>query len=248
MRPLANIPTFWSGSMLVMTRDQHLLMHPDLGLVHKDLVMEGDTVVSVGIEDDCLYVLLASQNPALGSWVPLRPMLAAFPKVLAAWQWLSWSDRHQYCSTCGLALQVPTKLEKRCDCGQSFFPSLAPAVMVLVTQGREVLLVQHHRAPHFHTAIAGFVEVGECAEDAVQREVQEEVGLKIQNIRYFGTQSWPFPSSFMLAYQAEYVSGDIQLDGDELMAAKWFDVDALPVLPFSGSIARALIMAYVDAL
>jgi NAD+ diphosphatase len=126
------------------------------------------------------------------------------------------------------------------------YPRLAPAVMMLVRRGRELLL---GRSPHFqpgvYSALAGFVDPGETLEDCVAREVMEEVGVTVGKLRYFGSQSWPFPHSLMIAFFADYAGGDIVPQSEEIEDAQWFNVDALPELPMAISISRRLIDAAV---
>jgi NAD+ diphosphatase len=164
--------------------------------------------------------------------------------MLQAIQWLTWNKRNNYCSKCGNSIALVQNVsEKKChSCNLSFFPSLSPAVMVLVKKENKILLA---RSPHFragmYSALAGFVDIGETAEYAAHREVQEEVGLKITSLKYFGSQSWPFPSSFMIAFTAEYLDGKIIMEPNEIEDAKWFDVNQLPDLPSMPSISRRLI-------
>jgi NAD+ diphosphatase len=118
-------------------------------------------------------------------------------------------------------------------------------MMALVTRGREILLARSRRfaTTSMWSALAGFVEAGETIEDCVRREVREEVGVEVGALAYFGSQSWPFPHSLMVAFTAEYAGGDIVLDDDEIVEARWFAADALPQVPVSVSIARRLIDA-----
>lgn len=170
-------------------------------------------------------------------------------KLLQAIHWVSWNQRTQYCQQCGGGLEkIPERSEKRCIvCRVSFFPNLSPAVMMLVQRDDEILLA---RSPHFkpgmYSALAGFVGLGETAEEAACREVLEEVGLHINNLTYFGSQSWPFPSSFMIAFKAQCASGTLRLDPDEIEDARWFKVHDLPLLPPPPSIAHALIQSVME--
>ena len=116
--------------------------------------------------------------------------------------------------------------------------------MILITRGRELLLARRVRgAPGRFSALAGFVEPGETLEDTVRRETREEVGVEIKNLRYFGSQPWPFPHSLMIAFTADYASGEIRPDGVEIEEARFFDVEQLPNLPPSISISRRMINA-----
>jgi NAD+ diphosphatase len=129
-------------------------------------------------------------------------------------------------------------------CRLTAYPRISPAVMVLVERGNDLLLA---RSPHFKpgvfSALAGFVEPGETLEQCAVREVREEVGIEITNLRYFKSQPWPFPNSLMIAYFADYAGGTITPDPSEIEAADWFSRDALPLLPDPVSIARQLIEA-----
>ncbi|RYE12514.1 MAG: NAD(+) diphosphatase, partial [Rickettsiales bacterium] len=134
-------------------------------------------------------------------------------------------------------------IEKKCIvCNLSYFPNLSPAVIVLIQNDDKILLARSKNfRPKVYGLIAGFIELGENAESAVHREVKEEVGINIHRLEYFGTQSWPFPNSFMIAYKAHYLSGELIIDKKEIEDAKWFDLNNLPELPYLSSIARKLI-------
>lgn len=154
---------------------------------------------------------------------------------------------HQFCGVCGGVTKKLT-LEAACECtacGHRVWPRVSPAVMVLIQRGREILLA---RSPHFragmYSAVAGFVEPGESLEQCAHREVLEEVGVTITNLRWFESQSWAFPHSLMLAFFADYVSGEIVCQADEIEDARWFSPDDLPTeLPSRNSIAYRLLMA-----
>ena len=165
-----------------------------------------------------------------------------------ALQIVEWDRTHQFCGRCATEMtQLPNERAKRCpNCGLVNYPRLSPAVIVLIARGEELLLA---RAPHFpegmYGLIAGFVEPGESLEQAIAREVAEEVGVTIQNIRYFGSQPWPFPNSLMIGFTAEYQAGEIVVDLQELETAGWFHRKKLPVIPPKISIARKLIDWFV---
>lgn len=164
--------------------------------------------------------------------------------LLKAHHWLQWELQSKFCSRCGNGLIDSYKSsEKFCQiCNTLFFPRFSPAVMVLIVKGKQILLARSHNFKHgFYSALAGFIELGESAEQAAHREVKEEVGLEITNLKYIGTQAWPFPDSFMIAYRADYLSGEITLEEEEIADAKWFDLDKLPTLPSNVSISRHLI-------
>lgn len=187
---------------------------------------------------------------------PLRNAMMQMPATLLglagrAAQVLEWDRAHRFCGVCGTATELHAQDRARqCPaCSHIVYPRLSPAMMVLVHRGRELLL---GRSPHYtagmYSALAGFVEAGESLEDCVHREVAEEVGVQVKNLRYFGSQSWPFPHSLMLAFTAEWVAGDIVPQPGEIEHADWFDIDALPGVPPRFSIAGHLIRDTVDAL
>ena len=137
-----------------------------------------------------------------------------------------------------------------CDeCGIHAYPRLSPSIIVLIHKGQQVLLARNHRFPEgMYSTLAGFVEPGESIEETLVREVKEEVGVNVHKLQYLGSQSWPFPNSLMLGFHAEYESGDIELQEEEIADAQWFDCSALPNLPGGVAISRWLIDAYLDTL
>ena len=186
-----------------------------------------------------------------GVLMPVRSLygiagMEAFALAGRATQLLDWQRNHRFCGRCATPTHMKTtEFAMECPaCGLLAYPRISPAVMVLVSRGDELLLA---RSPHFKpgifSALAGFVEAGETLEACAVREVREEVGIEIANLRYFQSQPWPFPDSLMLAFFADYAGGAISPDPAEIEAAGWFKRDALPPLPDSASIARRLIDA-----
>lgn len=165
-----------------------------------------------------------------------------------AFQLLEWRRSHRFCGRCG-APNEPHGSERAMtclSCGQLHFPRIAPAVIVLVErEGRALLGRSPHFRPGVFSTLAGFVEPGESLEEAVRREVLEEVGIAVDDVRYFGSQPWPFPHSLMVGFTARWAGGEIEPDGDEVVEAGWYAPDALPGLPTSFSIARLLIDDFV---
>lgn len=159
-------------------------------------------------------------------------------------QIVNWDRDHQYCGSCGKpTIALENERAKRCpDCGLTSYPRLSPAIITAILKPGKILLAH---APHFqdkmYSLLAGFVEPGESLEECVQREIMEEVGITVKNIRYFGSQPWPFPDSLMIGFIADYAHGEIAVDGVELTDADWFDIGNLPKLPPSISIARKII-------
>jgi len=164
-----------------------------------------------------------------------------------AFQIAEWARTHRFCGTCGSPMSnVPGERAMKCaKCGHSAYPRISPAMMVLVKKGPAILLAHNAAAPKGRmSALAGFVEPGESIEDTIHREVYEEVGLQVKDLRYFGSQSWPFPHSLMIAFTAEYAGGEITLHDQEIDEARWFGPgDQLPTLSPTQSISRALIDA-----
>ena len=164
-------------------------------------------------------------------------------------QIVEWDRTHQYCGHCATGTtQLPNERAKRCPkCGLVNYPRLSPAIIVLVSRGEELLLGRAHRfPPGMYSVLAGFVEPGESLEETVMREVREEVGIEVKDIRYFGSQPWPFPNSLMIGFTATYASGDIIIEPQELVDAAWFNKDNLPQIPPKLSIARKLIDWFVS--
>ncbi|MDA8659878.1 NAD(+) diphosphatase [Luminiphilus sp.] len=168
-------------------------------------------------------------------------IFAAYGRAL---QMLAWQRDHQFCGRCG-TLTAPTDGGKALacvDCGHSAYPRLNPCVIVAVGRGEQLLLATAAgRATGFHSTLAGFIEPGESAEQAVIREVQEEVGIGVTNVRYFTSQPWPFPSQLMLGFFADHSDGEIIIDPAEIAHADWYGRDDLPTVPPPQSIAGQLI-------
>ncbi|MBI4206279.1 MAG: NAD(+) diphosphatase [Betaproteobacteria bacterium] len=187
--------------------------------------------------------------PAGWTLLGLRDLFGLVETTLAAlsgraYQIIDWDRNHQYCSRCGTPMQPRQNEHARlCPaCKFTSYPPVSPAIMILVTRGRDILLARKPIWPAGRfSAIAGFVEPGETLEETVVRETREEVGVEVRNIRYFGSQPWPFPHSLMIAFTAEYAGGEIRPDGEEIEEAQWFDATRLPNLPAKISISRRLI-------
>jgi NAD+ diphosphatase len=199
-------------------------------------------------EHDC-WALALHEAPPGWRTLPLRAAMLQLAEPLTglagrAAQVLEWDRAHRFCGVCGTPTQVQASERSRlCPaCRHVVYPRLSPAMMALVWRPGELLLA---RSPHYtagmYSALAGFVEAGESLEDCVVREVAEEVGVAVKNLRYYGSQSWPFPHSLMVAYTAEWAGGEIVPQPGEIEAAGWFAIDALPGIPPRFSIAGHLI-------
>lgn len=156
---------------------------------------------------------------------------------------LYWDKSTQFCGVCGAPMKLHTDISKRCtNCGKEVWPQLATAIIVLIHRGDDVLLVHARNFKgDFYGLVAGFVETGETLEEAVRREVMEETGLTITNLRYFGSQPWPYPCGLMVGFNADYVSGEVHLQRSELSKGAWFNKNNLPTIPEKLSIARKLL-------
>jgi NAD+ diphosphatase len=246
----------------VFRGDQLLLRAADLSLpATEELLSIGVPVgeaYPIGRLGDlyCCTVPVDPQASAADGYVfsGLRPLFGAMDEPLLsiagrAFQIVEWVRTHRYCGVC--ATPMSTVSGERCfrcpACGNLAYPRISPAMMVLVRRGDQILLAKHAatRTNRF-TALAGFLEVGEAVEDAIHREVFEEVGLAVQDLRYFASQSWPFPHSLMIAFTAEYAGGELALDPNEIAEARWFGpADDLPEIPGGISIASELIKAHL---
>jgi NAD+ diphosphatase len=197
----------------------------------------------------------ADRAPEGWSFEGMRSLFSVVPEDLfrvagRATQVLDWDSTHTFCGRCGAPTAVkPRERAKECPaCGLVSYPRISPAVIVAVVRGDRILLARAHRfAPSMYSVLAGFVEPGETLEDCVHREVKEETGIEVRNVRYFTSQPWPFPNSLMVAFTAEYAAGEIALEPEELADAGWYAADALPLIPDRITVARKLIDWFVES-
>ena len=207
----------------------------------------------------CTYAIDAvpSSTMANGQWsmdTSLRQSYYHLPSDLylkagKCFVLLYWDHNTRFCGVCGGPMKLHTDISKRCEhCGKEVWPQLATAVIVLIHRGPDEVLLARGRSfkRDFFGLIAGFVETGETLEEAVRREVREETGISIRNIRYFDSQPWPYPCGLMVGFNADYDSGDIHVQREELKKAAWFHRDHLPNLPEKLSIARRLIDNWLE--
>lgn len=199
----------------------------------------------------CILVDLEHQLIDLpqGKWMGLREAMLQSDDILSAllgraWQVANFVRTHQFCGQCGQRMfTISWEVAAQCKgCGHRAYPRISPAVIMAVVKDGQILLAKNKRNKgEIYSVLAGFVEVGETLEQTVVREVKEEVGIEIKNVRYFGSQPWPFPHNIMIAYLADYDSGEINIDPNELIAAHWYDRTNLPDVPGEHSIARQMI-------
>jgi len=168
-----------------------------------------------------------------------------FQYIAQAWQYALFLRTHRYCGRCGEELRKVTwEMAMHCDkCKHRVYPRVSPCIIVAIHNGSQILLAQGVRQSGggYYSTLAGFVESAESLEQAVHREVMEEVSVRVKNVEYFDSQPWPFPHSLMVGYIAEYDGGDIKVDGKEIHDAQWFDIDNMPNTPPKVSIAGHLI-------
>jgi NAD+ diphosphatase len=171
-------------------------------------------------------------------------------RLLRAYHVAQWRRESAYCGSCGTKnIDAPDELARLCpSCGRREYPRISPAVITIITNDKGEALLAHNRkfADGVYSLIAGFNEAGENLEATVAREIREEVGLEVKDIRYIASQPWPFPNSLMLGFTARHAAGDIRPDGEEIMDARWFTPATLPKLPGYGSVSRYLIDSWLE--
>lgn len=204
---------------------------------------------------DCWALTLAEppqgwrRQPLRAAMMAMEPLLAAVAGRAA--QVVEWDRSHRFCGVCGTPTEPhPHERARVCPaCRHSAYPRVSPAMMALVWRPGELLLARAPQyTPGLYSALAGFVEAGESLEECVHREVAEEVSVKVTDLRYYGSQSWPFPHSLMVAFTARWAGGEIVPQESEIEEARWFPVDALPGIPPRFSISGHLIRDTVEAL
>lgn len=219
----------------------------------KELNLKPEELIYIGKfeEQDCFSGELGDRRKLTDNILPfeLRKIysligLEFFQIAGYAFGVMDWHKNSGYCGRCGDKLEnMEEELAKICPkCKSIKYPVISPAVIVAVTKDDMILLARARRFHgNLHSVLAGFVEIGEALEQCVKREVREEVGIEVKNIKYFGSQHWPFPNSLMIAFTAEYSKGEICIDQEELLDSDWYKADKLPLIPEKPSIARHLI-------
>ena len=247
----------WQETLWFLFRDDLLLVHGDGNVpvarspdeLGKGLVFRREIGVLEGRGCWAAEASSGFEAPEGMEFRDLRSLFSGMDEGLfrmagRAKQVVGWNATHRFCGRCGGETRpVSGELARKCArCGMLHYPRLSPAVIVLVRDGSRALLA---RSPGFpagmYSVLAGFVEPGESIEEAVEREVREEVGIEVTGVRYFGSQPWPFPNSLMIGFTAEYAGGEIAVDPTEIEDAGWYDAGEFPPLPPRLSIARAMV-------
>lgn len=252
----ANVPAsayaffFVSDELLVEETGDVVKIPPVSAL--KTLHIEPELVYYMGLLDGNEYYaagVCAKNVPEGFSFIKVRQLYgqvadACYAFMLRAFHIVNWLKTNRYCGCCcGSMAALADELAVKCaECGHVAYPRLSPAIIVAIVKDDKLLLARSNRfPPGRYSVIAGFVEPGESLEECVEREVKEEVGIAVTNIKYFGSQPWPFPDSLMIAFTAEWQRGIITIDNEEIVSAGWFSADSMPSLPGKESIARKLI-------
>ncbi len=217
-----------------------------------------DSAIQIGEYNEHPVVLIDLQRETLDTELATSSLRSAlmyadneqFGLIAKAWQYAVFLRTHRYCGQCGNTMQqVNWEMAMHCyQCQHRSYPRISPCIIVAIYRDDELLLAMgsRHKDTGMYSTLAGFVESGESLEQALHREVMEEVGVQVKNVEYFGSQPWPFPHSLMVGYIAEYAEGDINIDDDEICAADWFSIDNLPKVPPKLSIAGQLIETTVQ--
>lgn len=254
--PRVNLPEHMpraQGRWIILDPRQRVLLIDGEFPVDAESPIAGEAQHLLGLEDGTPIWAVSvndetgpSEVPVAGEWVGLRDLFGQVSEsdwVLAgrASQVLVWECDHQFCGRCATkTIRHPTDRARQCpSCKLMAFPRISPAVIMLVERkgpdGPEVLLAWGRQfRGRFYSALAGFVEPGESLEECVVREVMEETGIVVDDVRYFGSQPWPFPHSMMIGFTARYVSGEIVIQEEEIVEAAWYGADNLPPVPRGG--------------
>jgi NAD+ diphosphatase len=253
-------PSYWlifqGGKILISSNggDTRLPFLEDLS----SLGIEAARAHFLGLADGnpCRTVEVPSDMPAPEDWAfeGVRSLFGRisdgfFAVAARALEVLEWDRTHRFCGSCGAetTLKQGERARECPSCGHLSFPRISPAVIVAVVKDDKLLLARARRfPPGFYSVLAGYVEPGETLEECVAREVKEETGVDVRNLRYFASQPWPFPHSLMVAFTAEHAGGEIRIDESELVDAGWYTADALPSLPDPITVARRLINWFIS--
>lgn len=250
--PYRKGPVEKEGRILLWHNGQLLADENNVIWPVNDHPFKTDAVEFVGLLDGKPYYCASVSQTLSAELVGLRDLArmseTLFSLASRAKGLIDWRNQHRYCGQCGQpTTQIATEFALTCEpCRLRFYPRISPCIIVLITHGDRVLLAQgaRHKKKGWFSTLAGFIETGESAEQAVAREVFEEVGVQVKNIRYLNSQTWPFPNQLMLGFHAEYAGGDITPQPEEIAEARFFDLNNLPEHPPKMTIAGWLIEAY----
>ncbi len=249
---------------VIISQDRFYRSEPDQVMVKSrwsllsDFHHYADHIVHIGEHVETPVLLVDMGQEMLGGDAITTGMRGAlihandqeFNTLARAWQYALFMRTHRFCGQCGSRMQrVDWEMATHChNCHHRCYPRVSPCIIVAIYRDQELLLAlgTRHKDTGMYSTLAGFVESGESLENAVHREVMEEVGVKVKNLEYFGSQPWPFPHSLMVGYIAEYAGGDICIDDDEICDANWYRFDELPSTPPKLSIAGQLIEEVVN--
>lgn len=219
----------------------------------------GSTIHNIGDMQGNLCKTYALHTPISGEEAPSRQMVGLrasydllpfneYYKAGKAFEILNWDQTTRFCPTCGVPLKQISDIGKKCpECRQEFYPHISPAIIVRIEKDDSILMVRARNFKgSFYGLVAGFLEAGETLEECVHREVMEETGIRIKNLKYFGSQPWPYPSGVMIGFTADYDSGEIKLQDEELCAGAFFTKENLPEIPKKLSLARKLIDDWLE--
>ena len=248
---------FYKDQLLIQQSETgyHIL----IGAEPPTSVPVGSTIHTVSEMNGLPCKAYALFTPISGNEAPQRIMMGLrasydvlpfeeYYKAGKAFQILNWDQNSKYCPACGVPTKQVSPIAKKCpQCRQEFYPRISPAIIVRIRKGDSILLVHARNFKGtFRGLVAGFLEPGETLEDCVHREVMEETGIKIKNLKYFASQPWPYPSGIMIGFTADYVEGSIHLQDEELDAGKFYTKDNLPEIPKKLSLARKLIDDWLE--
>jgi NAD+ diphosphatase len=259
-----NIPSYWfifrDNLLLVELLDESALIPFTSDVEELNLSLQSKKPLCFGSFEDnpCYFIEISDDTefPKKLSFENIRSLYGLMNEELLwvagrAFQLMIWDINSQYCGQCGTPTEIKfDERAKKCPaCSLLVFPRISPAVIVGIINQKQkkILLANGTRFPNnFYSVIAGFVEPGETLEECIRREIFEEVGIEIRNIRYFNSQSWPFPDSLMIGFLADHAKGQILIDESEINDAQWFSADNLPRIPGKISIARKIIDWFVE--
>lgn len=248
-------PTDAYDELWFIFKNSKLLVNQDTGKPSQERSIPLEFSLYLGVFKN-LHIYAAEASDAKGpyntTWEDVRSLFGKFNDTLLALaakasQLILWERTHQFCGQCGNKTKnKQNERAKECkSCNLLYFPKICPVVMALIQKNDEILLARASNfSIPFYSALAGFVDAGETLEQCLKREVFEEVGLIVDNLKYFGSQTWPFPNSLMMGFTCQWKSGEIRNNPSEILDARWFRKDNLPLLPPDYSLSRIMIEAF----